>query len=209
MLNDYSIIMVKADSKKYILQKTFFLLLTKGYDGVSITDIQQETGMSRGLLYHYFKSKEELFRTAGETFLIDVFLTYPTQTDGYGLLEMIGYVVKRYKKVYKEWDISYRSSKVSIANYDFLMYQMIEKDRQMAARYADMRHKEMDTWRNAATTSLQNNLIRTVLNDNQIACHVVALLDGIWMQAVEEWDQKRYLNQIEQILMDYYNLLKI
>lgn len=48
-------------TRDLILQRTFALLLDKGYDGVSVSDIQQELEIARGLLYHYFSSKEELF----------------------------------------------------------------------------------------------------------------------------------------------------
>lgn len=49
-------------TREFILEKTFGLLLQKGYDGVSVSDIQQLTGMARGLLYHYFGSLEQLLK---------------------------------------------------------------------------------------------------------------------------------------------------
>lgn len=198
-----------TESKEHILQKTFFLLLTKGYDGVSITDIQIETGMSRGLLYHYFGNKEELFRVVAETFLVDLFLTYPDQGKEYGLLEMIGYVVKRYKEIHKGWSHYLDCSKITIANYDFLMYQMIEKDKKIADKYKEMRHKEAESWKKAAKRSLQIGEINAILNEQQIVNHIIAILDGIWMQAVEKGDRKRYINQIGEALMNYYQLLTV
>ena len=49
------------NTKEYILEKAFALFLDKGYDGVSITDLQDELGMGRASIYHHFKSKRELF----------------------------------------------------------------------------------------------------------------------------------------------------
>jgi AcrR family transcriptional regulator len=37
------------------------LFATRGYDGTSIEAVLAESGVSRGSLYHHFKSKEELF----------------------------------------------------------------------------------------------------------------------------------------------------
>ena len=48
------------DTREKILEKTFMLLIRKGYDSVSVSDIQKELGMSRGLLYCYFKNKSDL-----------------------------------------------------------------------------------------------------------------------------------------------------
>ena len=200
--------MAKTDSKDHILQKTFYLLLAKGYDGVSITDIQRETGMSRGLLYHYYGSKEALFRIAGETFLTDLFFTGPAQTKEFGLLEMIIHIISRYKDLYKNWSKYPAEANISIAKYDFLIYQMIEKEKRIARMYAEMRDKEMAAWIQAAHRSLQNKEIRAVLKADRIANHFIALLDGVWLKAVEEGNARKHVYQAKQVLMDYYELLK-
>lgn len=59
-------------TKELIKEKTWCLLLEKGYDGVSVSDICKATEMARGLLYHYFRNKEDLF---GEI-VQDVFIRY-------------------------------------------------------------------------------------------------------------------------------------
>lgn len=208
MLNDCSMFMRKPESKDYILQKTFYLLMTKGYDGVSISDIKNETGMSRGLLYHYFKSKDELFRAVGETFLIDMFMTYPAHTVDYTLSQMIDYVVHRYEDIYRGWNDYLDSSIITMANYDFLVYQMIAKDKQIADRYREMRRKEAEAWGRAVDRSMQIGDIRPVLTRERLVRHLIALLDGMWTQAVEAGDKNRYIDQLEEVLIDYYQLLK-
>lgn len=58
------------NAKDLILEKTFLLLLEKGYGNVSVSDIQKKLGMSRGLLYRYFKDKSDLmFNACGQYFL--------------------------------------------------------------------------------------------------------------------------------------------
>lgn len=201
--------MTKTDSKEHILRTTFYLLLTKGYDGVSISDIQRETGLSRGLLYHYYGSKEELFRVAGERFLVDLFLIDSTVTERYDLAEMIPYVVRRYREIYANWVDYPDSSKITMANYDFLIYQMIARETRVADRYAAMRGRELAIWTEVAERALQRGEIRSVLTAGQVARHFVTLLDGIWLQAVEEGDSARHIRQTSKVLSDYYELLKV
>lgn len=43
-----------------ILDVSYRLFTTKGYDKTSIQDIVEELGMSKGAIYHHFKSKEEI-----------------------------------------------------------------------------------------------------------------------------------------------------
>ena len=48
------------DPKKTLVQTALKLFASRGYHAVSIADIVRESGCTRGALYHYFSSKEEL-----------------------------------------------------------------------------------------------------------------------------------------------------
>jgi len=48
------------DSRKRLVETALRLFATRGYHAVSIADIVRESGCTRGALYHYFSSKEEL-----------------------------------------------------------------------------------------------------------------------------------------------------
>lgn len=52
---------VKDERREQILLAALALFATKGLSATKITDITQKTGMSQGLIYHYYKSKEEIF----------------------------------------------------------------------------------------------------------------------------------------------------
>lgn len=47
--------------RKEIMEAALHVFGTKGYSRTNIEDIAQEIGMSKGSIYQYFKSKEELF----------------------------------------------------------------------------------------------------------------------------------------------------
>ncbi|MFR6034099.1 MAG: helix-turn-helix domain-containing protein [Bacilli bacterium] len=55
------------------MKTTFLLLLEKGYDKVLVSDIQNELGISRGLLYRYFKAKTNSYIRRARVFLQQVF----------------------------------------------------------------------------------------------------------------------------------------
>jgi AcrR family transcriptional regulator len=52
---------VKDDRREKILSSALSLFATKGLAATKICDIAEKTGMSQGLVYHYYKSKEEIF----------------------------------------------------------------------------------------------------------------------------------------------------
>ncbi len=51
---------LKVVRKEQIIKQTLKLFATKGYFNTSISDIAKKTKISKGLLYNYFGSKEEL-----------------------------------------------------------------------------------------------------------------------------------------------------
>jgi AcrR family transcriptional regulator len=51
----------KEKRKEEILRASLDLFIKKGYTATKIQDIASQVGMSVGLLFHYFASKEELF----------------------------------------------------------------------------------------------------------------------------------------------------
>ena len=59
------------NTKDRILKATFKLLLEKGYDKVLVSDIQGDLGISRGLLYRYFKGKDDLVFAACREYFYD------------------------------------------------------------------------------------------------------------------------------------------
>jgi AcrR family transcriptional regulator len=58
---------IREATKQKISAAGLKLFAHKGLDATSIQDIASEAGISAGLLYHYYKSKEELFVELVET----------------------------------------------------------------------------------------------------------------------------------------------
>ncbi|MCC0650441.1 TetR/AcrR family transcriptional regulator [Clostridioides sp. ZZV15-6598] len=51
-----------TERKQELIDIAIKLFLQKGYDETSIKDIYSEANGSFGMFYHYFKSKEEIFK---------------------------------------------------------------------------------------------------------------------------------------------------
>lgn len=70
-----------------ILDTSFHLFSIKGYDKTTIQDIVNELGMSKGAIYHHFKSKEEILDALGTRYYNDnnMFLNLQQRKDLNGL----------------------------------------------------------------------------------------------------------------------------
>ena len=72
----------RENSKKLLVHTALKLFSEKGYDATSIRNIASEAGVSLGLMYNYFKSKEELLQ---EIFLLgnqDIMLSFTKPETG-------------------------------------------------------------------------------------------------------------------------------
>lgn len=52
------------NSLEKILKVSLKLFIKQGFDGTSMSDVAQKAGLSKPLLYHYFSSKQELWKEA-------------------------------------------------------------------------------------------------------------------------------------------------
>ena len=63
------------------MERAFCLFLQRGYEGISIRDIQEAVGLSKGAIYHYFRSKEDIFGEAMDRYLLPAIQTLPEALD--------------------------------------------------------------------------------------------------------------------------------
>ncbi|MFF2089218.1 TetR/AcrR family transcriptional regulator [Paenibacillus sp. NPDC058174] len=54
-------IQFREDKKKHILKSALPLFVANGHQATTISEIAKAAGMSKGLIYNYFESKEELY----------------------------------------------------------------------------------------------------------------------------------------------------
>ena len=59
---------IAQDTKTNILRTALLLFLEKGYKDVSYQDLVKKTGLSKGAIYHYFASKEDLLNAVFDMF---------------------------------------------------------------------------------------------------------------------------------------------
>ena len=67
------------DSKEHILNTAFKLFLQKNFKEVTMKEIVEKTGLSKGAFYHYFESKEKLL----EEVINNFFATMHPEYDKY------------------------------------------------------------------------------------------------------------------------------
>ncbi|MDR1758482.1 MAG: TetR/AcrR family transcriptional regulator [Bacteroidales bacterium] len=63
---------IRSEKRALIKEKALLLFAEKGFDATSISDIARAAGISKGLMYNYFTSKEDLLQAVWDN-LTEVF----------------------------------------------------------------------------------------------------------------------------------------
>lgn len=113
--------------RENIVRQTFRLILEKGLDAISISDIQKAARVSRALIYHYFSNKDELLIDAVKTYLL---LRYRLNEDNSAkmtVMELIKHTIKVYHSIEKELLVDSDSKKIAMENYNGIFYQSLRR----------------------------------------------------------------------------------
>jgi AcrR family transcriptional regulator len=62
----------KSDKKEFIIKKAFEVFLSKGYESASMTILHRELNISRGAMYRYFPSKDDLFIAVVDKYIFEM-----------------------------------------------------------------------------------------------------------------------------------------
>lgn len=154
--------MNKNNRKEYLYAVAFKLFLLKRYDGVSISDIEKESGMTRGAITYYSKDKLGLFYDVVRHYLIDAQnLDYKLQRISF---ESLSGFIEAYVRSCQETIARLHKIDATIENgsrgYMALMLQVCDFFPDLHQQYLENRNKEQMIWIEVLQTAVGNKEIR-------------------------------------------------
>lgn len=196
-------------TREIILHKAFMLFLQYGYDGTSMIKLQEETGLSRGALYHHFKSKEQLFTEVIENFYI------VTPTSPVKPLDVSSFY--NFYHAYFEHIIfvfkTLRESMVEISPENDFSFFTLGLD--AMKRYAGFREKMRKIneevrkiWIYVIKSARENGEIQSKMSDDQIARCFIYLSEGIGNRFTLEGRGMEAGEEMIQLWDSFYNEIK-
>ncbi len=93
----------EGERRRTILRAAINVFASKGYHGCRIADVAKEAGVAYGLVYHYFKNKDELLETVFETGWSGFITRVRAVVEGEGTLE---------QKVHRIVDVAFEAYRV-------------------------------------------------------------------------------------------------
>lgn len=196
-------------SKQKILDKAFKLFLNKSYDSVSMKDIQDEAQISRGAIYHHFKSKEEIYECVLNDYILPAFTEYSGIADDLNntLMEAIQASVKArlsHQRLLKEL--------VPFKLVDFyffkFIYQATEHSESFKEKINLLTEKEFNAWRSIIQMAMRKGEIRSDIDLDSVAQWFIVSPMGLGLSAAFFNYVNINTNDLRSVYLRYYQLLK-
>ncbi len=178
---------IREVSRKKILDASLELFGTKGYETTSINDVARKAGVSKGLLYHYFESKEDIVKqliddltNRADGVMEEVFSDDPKET----MRTILQMFFNEMRNNFDQWQLIMNLS-VQIEKFGFVHDVAVTKMKVYLELFEQL-FTQME-WENPAAEAKQ----------------LGALFDGIGIQYFLIKDDY-HLDEMEKILMEKY-----
>ena len=120
------------ERREELLSAAFELFVARGYEAVGIDDVAKAAGASKGLVYHYFPTKKDLYRAAVERGA-ELLLVRTLPDPGLPPLERLAQGLDAYFQYVDEHEAAYAALMGSAVGIDPEIAKIVERTRQVIA----------------------------------------------------------------------------
>ena len=171
------------DSKEHIILIASRLFLQKNFKEVTMKEIVEKTGLSKGAFYHYFDSKEQLFLEVLDYFFQSVTRNYENYSKESFYQYYNDYIKDTISLTLKYLDkFENELSEISITmNYFSLIFDALKLYPEFREKLIEGFNQEINYWIKAIERARASGEIRTMMTDKEIAEIFMYLSDGVGM----------------------------
>ena len=180
---------IREDRKEEILNAALELFARQGVSHATMQDIAKKAGISKGLIYNYFTSKEDLLNELITSFINHLYDYFDPDGDGILTTEEMKYFIVQQVENLKQ----------NIDYYKFLYMLLMQPSAQEMMNKLQLEALSSKMWKMIATYFQQHNF-----DDPESETWIFhTILDGIAMNYVFNPD-KYPIEKIKDLVIDKY-----
>ncbi len=192
-----------AERKLQIIQATLKCIAERGYHNLSMQDVANKAGLSKGIIHYYFENKQDLMKSVLGRVSQEIEQLLVKIDDTAEPIEQIKQMIRLYCGIVYKDRIRY------CVNIDF--WAQINQYPKFKLMIAD----HYSTFRSRTAEVLKRNIPKSRLKEidvNYAASMLIGLVDGIslqWLFDKKEFDFNNMVKKCEEIFINYiYNYNK-
>lgn len=194
---------IMSDTKDYIVDQSYKLFLQKSYEAVSISDISESIGFTKGALYHHFVNKEDLFKAVIDKYMKVIGLV-DIKEDA-TLAEFIRLEINHLKKIV--YTISIDESFVPV-NYLSFLIDALRHYPGFAEEYEVFFEDVIGKLKVILTNAISNDEIRGDVDIELVALNIFSTTVGITANFFRKLTPEEAIETFEKQMLEYYKILK-
>jgi TetR/AcrR family transcriptional repressor of nem operon len=200
------------ESKEHILVTSLRLFLQKNFKEVTMKQIVEQTGMSKGAFYHYFNSKEQVFEEVIRHFFMDMmsnqFEEIPFNTLQQFYLEVLTGAEGKRKKYAKLMGGEGKDHTFN-ANYYYLIFDAMKLLPDFKAFLMANQKDEIKGWTARVKYARENGEIKSAMTDAQIAKLFIYAGDGVGISMIMEESNNKLRTEIKSLWDGLYETIRV
>ena len=192
------------NTKEFIIDEAFKLFLNHSYEAVSISDISQAIGLTKGALYHHFKNKEELFVSVVDKYIH--FTGFEMDIDTITLEHFIQLSVKQTENIFRS--LFQHSMTFSPINYISLVADAFRHYPGYAENQGNFINGEIEKTIQILNNAIKNGEIREDIDSALVANNFFAITMGLAGNLVRNISIEDAIELLKKQTSEFYKLLK-
>jgi AcrR family transcriptional regulator len=198
-----------SDTKDHILKTSLLLFLQKSYRDVTMREIVEKTGLSKGAFYHYFTSKEELFKEIASMFLSMGAVNY-TSFDKALLKTFYRQYIDFLDKSLLDMSnmVTVSSNKSFSLNFFLILFEAVSRFPEFLKMELELHMKDVEAWKNIIAVARKKGEIKSVSSDEEIAKLFLYCTDGVFLRFVNNDKPKVFKDFLSNTYDTIYKNLK-
>ncbi len=197
------------EAKEHILKTAFGLFLQKNFKEVTMKEIVEKTGLSKGAFYHYFESKEKLFFEVIDTFYFKNIMVDFNLLNKNSLYEFYNDYVEKMVLIINKMQSDY-SYCDSLANMNFItiMFDAVHMFPELKSKLMKAMQEELDAWIDVIKNSRERGEFTSPMTDDQIAKVFIYSNDGIGLRLLLENKTEKMKEEMLTLWDNFYKEIK-
>jgi TetR/AcrR family transcriptional regulator, transcriptional repressor for nem operon len=195
------------DTRDHILQAAFGLFLQKSFKEVTMKEIVEKTGLSKGAFYHYFDSKEQVYlEIINQAFSSLIYVDYGRFSKT-SLHDFYYGYVDYLKRVYDSFQSSCNGDSFDL-NYYSLIFDALRLFPDFKEKMLESSGQEMDSWEAVVRAARGSGEIRSSMSDGEIAGIFVHTGSGIGMSHMMLGESETSADSLLELWNSFYRQIK-
>lgn len=194
------------DTRENILNTAFIMFMERGYAEVSLNDILNPIGITKGGFYHYFKSKDELFEEILNTYVIyplREFERYISNMEG-DIFDFLTAFFNSYVYMIDEM-VKLVGNKENVCGYYLLIFSSKDRVSNFSVELAQIYRDITISIELRLKAALEKGIIRNDIDSASYAYHILALCEGlctVWILDKQKDYKETYNDCLNNVLKD-------